>query len=146
MARSQPAQQTLRLTRLFNAAPEAVFDAWTDPESLRAWFLPGTVEVAEIVCEAHVGGALKIVLQGEHGALVHEGSFVVVERPRLVAFTWKSHATGGAETLVTIEIAAKGARTELVLTHERLPDARALGLHEGGWNNILDALAAHFSR
>jgi len=145
MAQTRQARQVLRLTRLLNAAPEAVFDAWTDPASLRAWFQPGAVEVGEIVCEARPGGTLRIVLQGEHASLVHEGSFVAVERPRLLAFTWRSPATGGADTLVTIEIAAKGARSTLTLTHEKLPDDRALGLHESGWNNVLDALGAHMS-
>lgn len=145
MARSQQPEQVLRLTRILNAAPEEVFDAWTDPANLRAWFLPGAVEVAEIVCEPRVGGAFKIVLQGEHGSLVHEGSFVAVDRPRLLAFTWRSHATGGVETLVTIELAAKGERTTLTLSHEKLPDGQALALHESGWNNVLDALAGYMS-
>ena len=138
-------QQVLRLTRLLNATPEEVFDAWTDPENLRAWFFPGPVELEEVVCEPRVGGRLSILMRGEAGLYPHDGEFVALERPHHMAFTWRSPGTGGADTLVTIELAAQGSRTALTLSHEKLPDRDAMAKHEGGWTNILDALADHLS-
>lgn len=142
MADSLP---VLRLSRVFNATPEEVFDAWTDPASLSAWFLPGAIEIEEVVCEPRVGGRLRIVMRGEAGLYPHDGEFVAVERPHLLAFTWRSGGTGGEETLVTIELAGQGGRTALTLTHEKLPGADALAQHESGWNNVLDALGHHLS-
>jgi uncharacterized protein YndB with AHSA1/START domain len=136
-------QQMLRLTRLLNATPEEVFDAWTDPASLSAWFFPGPIELEEVICEPRVGGLLRIVMRGESGLFPHDGEFVAVERPHRLAFTWRSPATGDVDTLVTIELAAQGKRTALTLTHERLPDREAMAKHEGGWTSVLDSLADH---
>jgi uncharacterized protein YndB with AHSA1/START domain len=136
-------QQMLRLTRLLNATPEEVFDAWTDPASLSAWFFPGPIELEEVICEPRVGGRLRIVMRGESGLFPHDGEFVAVERPHRLAFTWRSPATGDVDTLVTIELAAQGKRTALTLTHEKLPDREAMAKHEGGWTSVLDSLADH---
>ena len=32
----------LRLNRHYDAAPEAVWSAWTDPETMKRWWGPGT--------------------------------------------------------------------------------------------------------
>jgi len=133
----------LRLTRHLDATPEEVFDAWTDPESLRAWFLPGPIALEEVICEPRVGGRLRIVMRGESGLFPHDGAFVAVERPHRLVFRWRSHATGGMETLVTIELAAEDGGTALTLTHEGLPDPETRALHEGGWTNVLTALGSH---
>jgi len=34
-------QGALRMERRFDASPEAVFDAWTNPEVLRRWWAAG---------------------------------------------------------------------------------------------------------
>jgi uncharacterized protein YndB with AHSA1/START domain len=47
------------------------------------------------------------------------------------------------QTLVTIEFLDRGDSTELVLTHERFPNAQAAGEHAKGWSGCLECLAAH---
>jgi hypothetical protein len=53
-ARDKP---SLRLERRYEAAPEKVWRAWTDPQALTAWFGPGeanSVTLAEV--DLRVGG------------------------------------------------------------------------------------------
>ena len=35
----------LRLNRHYDAAPEAVWRAWTEPEAMKRWWGPGTKDV-----------------------------------------------------------------------------------------------------
>ncbi len=137
-------RELVRVTKLLPANPEQVFDAWTDPESLSQWFLPGPVRVGPIELDLWVGGRYRIVVTGESA---HEmsGEYLEIVRPKRLVFTWFSAGAGGAETLVTIEFEARGSRTKLILTHEQLPDRQAAAQHESGWSNILDALGSHLA-
>ena len=55
-------------------------------------------------------------------------------------FTWYSDATHHTETLVTVEFYAANASTEIVLTHERMPDHEAGLKHIHGWTLGLELL------
>jgi uncharacterized protein YndB with AHSA1/START domain len=76
------------------------------------------------------------------------GVFHEVRPPERLVYTWKweedTEATG--ETLVTVEFKDLGARTEVVLTHGRFPDAGAVGRHGDGWNGCLESLALLLAR
>ena len=64
--------------------------------------------------------------------------------PRRLVFTWCTSATDGATTLVTIELDAEGqGATNLRLTHELLPHARALKDHRRDWEGCLALLERH---
>lgn len=141
--------EVVRVTKLLPAGPEQVFDAWTDPESLAQWFLPGPVKVGPVEVDLRIGGRYRIVVVGQ-AEYEHWGEYVEIERPKRLVFTWFSANTGGGETLVTIEFEGRrsgttGARTELTLTHEQLPNHQAAAQHEAGWSNILDALGAYLA-
>ncbi|MHA1536426.1 MAG: SRPBCC family protein [Alphaproteobacteria bacterium] len=142
--------EVVRITKLLPASPEQVFDAWTDPESLAKWFLPGPVKVGPVEVDLRIGGRYRIVVVVGEAEREHWGEYLEIERPDRLVFTWFSDNTGGGETLVTIEFKAHGsgttgARTELILTHEQLPDRQAAMQHEAGWTNILDALGVHLT-
>jgi hypothetical protein len=47
--------------------------------------------------------------------------------------------------LVTVELRRVEEETELVLTHERLPDDEARRRHTAGWLSIVEKLAAHLT-
>jgi uncharacterized protein YndB with AHSA1/START domain len=133
----------LRLVRILPAAPEEIFDAWTDAASLAVWMVPGSVSRSVVELDARVGGRFRIVMQGPDCDYVHEGEYLVVDRPRRLVFTWVSAATGGRATTVTVELAPRGAgETELTLTHEGLPDEAARERHGSGWGDILLKLGA----
>ena len=95
---------TLRLVRTLQATPEEVFDAWTDPSSIRVWMCPGAVEQSLAVLDVRVGGQFSIVMREAQREHVHTGEYLEVERPHRLAFTWVSAATGGHVTQVAITL------------------------------------------
>ena len=129
----------VRLARKLAASPEQVFDAWTDPEMIRQWLIPGEMVMAAIEVDLKVGGRFDFVMQGEEPH-PHAGVYKVIERPTKLVFTWSSSATQGRDTLVTIEIKPLGEGSEMTLTHEGFADEAMAGLHNGGWNACLAKL------
>ena len=54
-------------------------------------------------------------------------------------FTWISAHTGHLPTVVTVELAERDGKTELVLTHRQLP-RRRIDAHRAGWTDIVAKL------
>ena len=136
-------EQSIRLVRVLPAPPEEVFDAWTDPESIRVWMCPGAVSETVATLDVRVNGRYTIVMKGPSGDIVHTGQYLAIERPRRLVFTWVSNPVRGRTTQVTIELEPDGAgATRLTLVHEALPDAEALRNHQEGWGQILTKLEA----
>jgi len=72
----------------------------------------------------------------------HYGRYLRIEKPRLIEFTWVSEGTEGKESVVTIELIARGASTELRLSHVGLPSEESAASHKGGWSDFLEQLVA----
>lgn len=143
---------TLRLTRIFDATRERVFDAWAKQDHFVQWMCPPGVEIT--VCEIDVrpGGAWRVGgHRGDH-VFATSGKYVEVERPERLVFTWAHHADGdyakprGHETVVRIELRALGNKTELSLTHGSFADAPSMANHNAGWTGSFDKLEAFLRR
>ncbi|HYM90413.1 MAG TPA: SRPBCC domain-containing protein [bacterium] len=133
----------LVIRRMMPATREAVFAAWTDPESMREWMCPGDAVTAEAELDLRVGGSFRIIMKSPTRAYDHTGEYLVVEPPSKLAFTWISKGTDNQPTIVTVELFERGNECELVLTHERFPTADAVRRHRSGWGQIADRLAEH---
>ena len=136
---------SVRITRLYEASPQAVFDAWTKPEQLSQWLCPYDLKVAKAEVDLRVGGAYSIVMRGEDDH-EHHGVFEVIEPPQRLVMTWAGGGLKGVESRLTIGIEAaetesgrQGARMTLI--HERFPDAETSANYQGGWNSAFDKLA-----
>ena len=138
-------ETVLELEALISASPEAVFDAWTDPEQLKLWFFGGeTDHVSRAETEPKVGGKYMIVMSSADKDWEHRGEYLEVDRPRRLVFTWHTPSTDFQESLVTVSLSAEGGKTRLRLVHERLP-ADMVEPHRKGWTQLfvkLDALLA----
>jgi uncharacterized protein YndB with AHSA1/START domain len=134
--------QTLRLTRRFDAPPERLFDAWTDPELAADWlFTTPTSEAHRVEIDLRVGGRWEIV--DRRGGVDYRaiGEYLEIERPTRLAFTFGMPQFSDAFTTVVVEIAPDGAGAVMTLTQDELaPDAVAA--LEQGWREMFDALAA----
>lgn len=136
---------SLRISKIFRATRQEIFDAWTDPDSFQRWMAPAGVEVTHLAIDVRVGGAYRIDMQPSGTEVtIHTGVYQIVDPPTKLVFTWKSKNTEEKETLVTVELFERGStQTELVLTHEQLPSEAAAQGHEQGWSSILHKLAGY---
>jgi uncharacterized protein YndB with AHSA1/START domain len=124
--------------RTIAAAAEDLFDAWLDPEALAEWMRPGTIRRSEARVEPRVGGSYEVIMHGDRGPIPHRGVYQIIDRPRRLVFTWIS-PFAGADSLVTVDFRPVDGRTEIIVTHERLPDAER-GSHTRGWTGALEQL------
>lgn len=132
-------QVTVR--RVIKASADELFDAWLDPASLAVWMRPGDITRSVAKVDLKIGGAFEIEMSNADGSHVHRGVYRVIDRPRQLVFTWISHGTKQMESLVTVEFRAGHQTTEIVLTHEQLPDDSSVQPHTKGWTRILELLA-----
>src|SRR4051812_31454033 len=61
------AKPSLTIKRRFDAAPEKVFSAWTDPEKVKRWMGPGAVEVLRTEGDPRAGGRYRWVMKSPDG-------------------------------------------------------------------------------
>ena len=135
---------SLTIKRRFNAPPEKVFSAWTDPEKVKHWMGPGGVEVLRTEGDAHTGGRFRWVMKSPDGE-EHDVSGIyreVVASEKLV-FTWAWKSTPERESLVTLTFKNDGDGTLMTLLHEQFFDADARDRHNQGWTGAMDKLAAY---
>ena len=149
MAKDQlSTETTLKVRRTFLAPRERVFRAWTDPVELGRWFAPSE-EYHTIVpeLELRVGGKYRVEMHHQ-GGNVHwvSGIYREIKPPEKIAFTWRwDHDPEVTESLVTIEFRDLGPSTEILLTHEHLPNLEQRDKHEHGWNGCIDRLANYLN-
>jgi uncharacterized protein YndB with AHSA1/START domain len=147
MVRDDTTGPIVQIRRRLKAEAEQIFDLWTKPDLMVRWMspYPGTVD-CKASCDLRSGGAFSLVMSGEESSRVVSGTYVQIDRPRKLVFTWIGPLTNNVNTLVTIELIPHGDETELVLTHERLPTMAIREGHTKGWGNILDHLADAISK
>jgi uncharacterized protein YndB with AHSA1/START domain len=80
-------------------------------------------------------------MSGEGATLEHTGEYLEVDPPRSLAFTWSSPYTGPEPSVVRVVLTPSDGGTQMVLTHDRLPEAAAES-HAGGWGTMLGRLEA----
>ena len=144
---SSPAAGTIALVvrRLIQATPERLFEAWTKPTQLRVWWGPEGVKCEGAEVDLRVGGRYRIDNAFPDGrVVVLVGEFEVIERPNRLIYTWRVEGSPGASERVTVRFEAKDAATEVIVTHERIPDEPLRDQHRRGWQGCLDGLARFF--
>ncbi|MEO5560997.1 MAG: SRPBCC domain-containing protein [Dokdonella sp.] len=139
ISRNESAMGPFRISvpKTYEASPERLFRAWTDPSHAKIWLAEG----GDAVMDARPGGLFYLGMLRNGDVRPHYGRYLRVESPRLLEFTWVSEHTRGKESVVTIEFTPRGAQTEVRLSHEGLPDEEMAMAHTRGWTYFLDALS-----
>lgn len=143
---------TLVLERTFDAGPERVYRAWTEPEVLKQWFapLPYTTPSAEL--DVRPGGRSRIVMRDPEGKDFPNVSVYleVVPGRRLVCTDAYQEAWIPSERpFLTMDLRfdpLPGDRTRATYivrhwTEEAYDQHVAMGFHEG-WGKCADQLVA----
>lgn len=120
---------TLEHVVMIDAPPAAVYDAWTTAEGLASWW--GSCPTID----PRPGGAIVVDVDGAH---VMEGSFVELDPPHRVVFTfgWRDGDPAPRTTTVEVRIDAAGTGSRLVLRHDGLP-LDAIGSHAHGRSHFV---------
>jgi uncharacterized protein YndB with AHSA1/START domain len=133
--------EPLRVERVIHAPPQEVFEAWTDPERLRAWWGPPGVPVVRLDGELVPGGRYRIAMREPTGAeRVVEWSFREIDPPRRLVYGWRWLSGSADDSLVVVEFADLGGRTRVTVEHTGLPTPESRRHHEAGWIGCLDNL------
>ena len=143
MDRDETPGPIVQIRRRVRAGAEQIFDLWTQPDLMVRWMspFPGAVD-CKASCDLRPGGAFSLVMSSEESSREVSSTYVLVDRPRKLVFTWIGPLTNNVNTLVTVELNPRGDNeTDLVLTHERLPTPAIHEGHTKGWGIILDHLA-----
>ncbi len=139
------ASGTLVITRRFDFPVERVFDAWLDPARASQFlFATPTGQMVRVDIDARVGGTFNLTRRdGED--VEHVGSYLEIDRPRRLVFTFAVPKFSKEITRVSINLKPLPAGCELTLTHEGvLPEW--LEPTRAGWGMICDGLAALLAR
>lgn len=142
---------SITVRREIAATAGELFDAWLDPEMLAEIMRPGSNTPATVSNEARVGGTFSIEMHRDGNHYPHAGTYLTIDRPHVLEFTWISIATKGMASKVRVEFHvlstdATKPRTEVVLRHDKLLDEANGKGHTEGWTGILDVLEARFSK
>jgi len=118
-------KRAVRFERRYEATPDEVWAALTEPEQVRNWF-------AEMTIEPRAGG--RVTFEWSAGQ-TEEGVVRAFDPPATFEYTWENGS------VIRFELRPDGAGTVLVLDHTALPPEQVLGVGPG-WHGHLDALEA----
>jgi uncharacterized protein YndB with AHSA1/START domain len=126
---------TLEVSVRIDAPPDIVFPYFTDPQRYVLWM------GSEAVIEAEPGGIYRVRMRD---GVETVGSFVEVEPPHRVVFTWGwagDPVVAPGSTRVEITLTPVGeSSTEVRLRHSGLPGRVETEHHEQGWLAYLTRL------
>lgn len=128
----------VRLAMEIPVGREDVYDAWTTADQLVQWF-PGSAQMT--VTE---GGEYRFGWDGWEEQWV--GTYVEVDRPRRLVFTWQPPASvfpeGAYQTTVALTFEDLDGSTRLVLEHSGFQGGAEMESHLEAWRGYLYNLRA----
>ncbi len=137
---------TLIVTRLFDAPPARVFNAWLKREEWQAWIGPEGVQCEVPLLEPQVGGKYRINMRLTDGNLIPvAGVFQTIDPPNTLVFTWGWDGDPSRTSVITLSFRAKGNQTELTLVQEGLGTVANRDGHNKGWNSALNKLVTYLA-
>src|SRR5262245_48882922 len=139
------ATQALTITRIFEAPPDAVFRAWTDPALARTWWSPRGFTTVSCDMDVRSGGAWRVRMRSPSGRVHDEGGvFREVSAPERLVFSqvWDDPSgKPGVETTVTVTFEPHGdGATKVRFEQSGFATAATRDGHEGGWSSCFDRL------
>ena len=108
----------LRLERVYDAAAEVVFDAFTDPEAQQELYADAPDWIVEATCDLRVGGRWTIAFGPAGSTPAHETNvFQVVDRPRRLVYASTMTMPDGSsvDTRMQVTFEEEDGRTRMTI-------------------------------
>ena len=134
---------SVKVSRRFKASPERVFDAWTDPAMASQWFFTTKSSKTTYELDVRVGGAYTITRVSSGKTYVAVGTYIEIDRPRRLVFTFGMPQFAADFDTVIVEIEADGDGCVLTLTQEGLRPGYEKST-VNGWGKMFTLLEAAF--
>ncbi|MFG1351899.1 SRPBCC domain-containing protein [Xanthobacter autotrophicus] len=135
---SEPALDTIRFDRVYDAPIEDVWALWTTKEGLEEWFAPEGMRFEVSTLELRAGGAFDHVMTAVGAEQVAylasldrplsvrvSGRFLEIERHRKLHIRFDMDFVPGVEPYpynMMVELHAEAGQVRMVLTADRHPD------------------------
>jgi uncharacterized protein YndB with AHSA1/START domain len=133
----------LRLERVYQAPPELVFDAFTDPDAQQELYADAPDWIVEADCDLRVGGRWTVTFGPPGATPARETNvFQVVDRPRRLVYASTMTMPDGTriDTGMEVTFQPEDSGTRLTIVQRGFPTVRLRDEFEGGWASILDGL------
>jgi uncharacterized protein YndB with AHSA1/START domain len=122
----QTSEREIVVTRTFDAPARLVFEAWTQPELFKRWWVPKSIGMSLLACEMDVrtGGKYRLAFGNDPSKpMEFFGKYLDVVPNARIVWTNDEGGDGGAVTTVTFE--EMGGKTLLVV-RDLYPSKEAL--------------------
>ena len=131
------------ISRTFDASPEAVFSAWTEPVQFGRWFATTATTVDQISMDVRPGGSWRARMTIGEGQEIHwHGRYVDVQPSKRLVLTMSDEPGDEYDVLVVVLDTAAGGTTMTFSQVGGHLDAAGYQQVERAWNAFFDDLAA----
>jgi uncharacterized protein YndB with AHSA1/START domain len=127
----------IRIERVLPATIERVYDAWTRVELLTRWYCPNPAWDLKVQADVRVGGDYVV----EMGPYVVRGTYLEVEPPQRLVFSWKWDSSDDEPTRVQVDLSEVADGTRMLLTHTGFASSEETANHQQGWEPEIGRLA-----
>ena len=137
----------LKIVREFSVSPEKVFDIFTKPEAMRAWW----TEQTTFDIDLRVGGHWTIVRKEGATTYTATGEYLEVKRPHRLKYTYAMLQFSPNSDIITIDIKSDGKGGSIMIFLEEGSDIAeelasvklgSISESEKGWRQGFDLMEA----
>ena len=155
-------KQDLIIERVFDAPPEKLFQAWSDPKMIAQWWGGATITTPVVKIDFRVGGLLLYCMKIPGGQDTWgKGIYKEIVRPNRIVVTDSFADPQGntvpgsyygmeeewpTELLLTLLFEDLKGKTKFTLIHSGLPEGEMIELTKTSWNESFDKLDELLSR
>ena len=149
MTLTLPSEREIRLTRVFQASPRQVFEAFTAPQHISQWWGSASFEMTVCEMDFRVGGAWRFVQRdGDGNEHPFRGVYLEIEPPHRLSYTFVYDVEGlrDFEAVETVQLESFQDKTLLINTirhtSQEARDGQLGAGMEGGARESFERLAA----
>ncbi|MBM1814168.1 SRPBCC family protein [Pseudosulfitobacter pseudonitzschiae] len=145
-------QTDLTFTRKIDVSPALLWECWTTPEHIKAFFVPKPHKVTACEIDLRTGGRFNTTFEVEGNTMENNGVFLELIPQRKLVFTdtysegWKPSPDPFMTAIVEFEDDGAGGTIYTATARHRSAESRQnhedMGFFDG-WGTVVDQLAAY---